>query len=121
MPEKNGMLRREDLPFVGTDDRGETSHWCVTPSGNPHEDRAMGFEYGRQAVAFMDQLEDGPQFLFAIVRAMFETRRLSHLEAGFFEAVGIATLELHNSLRLGLVRPGLFGKPIVYLGPSASR
>ena len=105
-----------DLPFVRADGRGVLCYWSVTPTGNDSADLARSFEWGRQLVAFMDQIEDHPQILTCVIRDMVAAGRFGPLESGFIQAVGTATVELHNALRLGLVQPGLFGRPIVYLG-----
>ena len=105
-----------NLPFVRADDRGVLNYWSVTPSGNPIEDDATGFEYGRQFIAFMEQIEDHPQLLVHVYHDMAKSGQISGIETGFLTAVGTAGIAHHHSLRVGLVKPGLFGKPIVYPG-----
>ncbi len=117
--EKSSVTNRPyeltDLPFVSVSG-GIIDYWAVTPTGDDAQDRATGFENARQLAAFMDQREDHPRLLNCVIQAIFAAGRYGPLEEGFFEAIGIATVELHCALRLGLVQPGLFGKPIVYLG-----
>ena len=105
-----------DLPFVRADERGVLNFWAGDPSGNDRRGRARGFEWAREGVAVMDQLHDHPGLLISAVQGMVAMGRFSPLEWGFVEAIGIATVELHNALRCDLVKPGLFGKPIVYPG-----
>ncbi len=117
--EKSSVTNRPyeltDLPFVSVSG-GMIDYWTVTRTGDAVLDRATGFENARQLAAFMDQREDHPRLLNCVIQAIVTAGKFGPLEEGFFEAIGIATLGLHNALRLGLVRPGLFGKPIVYLG-----
>ena len=112
-------LKREHLPFVRADDLGKLNHWAVTPSGNASEDRETGFQYGREAIAFMEQAEDSTQLLGQVVHDMFKRGELGPLEAGFFDAVGLAALLYHNSLRKGWIERGHFGEPIIYSGFTA--
>ena len=112
----NRPRKLTDLPFVRADGRGVLCYWSVTPTGNDSEDLARSFEWGRQLAAFMDQIEDHPRLLAYVIRDMVAAGRFGPLESGFIQAVGTATVELHNALRLGLVQPGLFGRPIVYIG-----
>ena len=112
----NRPRKLTDLPFVRADGRGVLCYWSVTPTGNDSADLARSFEWGRQLVAFMDQIEDHPQILTCVIRDMVAAGRFGPLESGFIQAVGTATVELHNALRCDLVKPGLFGTPIVYPG-----
>ncbi len=111
----NRPYKRSDLAFVRVDDHGETNCWAVTPSGNDREDYETGFQYGREAVAFIEQ-KDSPQLLIHVLQDMVKAGQFNHLEAGFAHAVASAALLHHNSLRLGLIERGCFGGPIVYPG-----
>ena len=108
------------LPFVSVSG-GMIDYWAVTRTGDDAQQRATGFEWARQLAAFMDQREDHPRLLNCVIQAIFAAGPIGPLEEGFFEAAGVATVELHNALRLGLVQPGLFGRPIVYPGHIAPK
>ncbi len=114
------IARRHQLDFIRVN-RGRPNYWAAVPSGNASEDWARGFKYGRQAVAFMEQVEDHPHLLFDIVRDMPERELLGELEAGFLEAVATAAILHHNSLRWGWIERSFFGDPIVFPGFSAPK
>ena len=91
----NRPYKRSDFAFVRTDDHGETNCWAVNPSGDTEQDLETGLGYGRNALAFAEQVEDSPQFLVHIIRDMVAAGQFGHLEAGFVDAVSHAAL-LHN-------------------------
>ena len=87
--------KRSDFAFVRTDDHGETNCWAVNPSGDTEQDLETGSQYGRNALAFAEQVEDCNQLLGHVFRDMVAAGQFGHLEAGFVEAGSDAAL-LHN-------------------------
>ena len=121
LSEINRAYERSDLPFVRADGHGETNCWAVNPSGDAEQDFETGGQYGRLAVAFAEQVEDSTQLLVHVFRDIVAAGRFGHLEAGFVDAMAIAGITHHNSLRMGWIERGLFGEPIVYPGFSVRR
>ena len=76
----------------------------------------MGFEYGCEAVAFMDQCADHPALVITVVSTMVEKGQFGPSEIGFIRAIALGALFHHNSCRLGVEQRGCFDEPIVFPG-----
>jgi hypothetical protein len=75
-------------------------------------------QYGREAYAFAEQIEDSTDFLHAVVDDIYKKGPPGPLERGFLDVVFTAALRHHNSLRLRVIESD---EPIVYPGHVAPK
>ncbi len=100
---------RSDFPFVKADDHGVLKFWAVSPSDDAQQDYKIGYNYGRQVIAYCEKVEDSTQFLVDIIRHMVAAGRFGPLEFGFVDAVATGASLHQHAVRTGHVyeaKPG---------------
>ena len=101
------------LPFVSVNE-DRVDFWSVFPTGDDEQDDEMGFEYGCEAAAFMDQCADHTALAITVVSTMVEKGQFGPLEIGFIDAIALGALFHHSSCRLGVIAHGCFDEPILF-------
>ncbi len=110
---KHRRHQRAELPFISAD-----SFWAVNATGDDAQKWETGSQYGREAMAFAEQVEDSTDLFHAVIGDIYKKGPPGPLERGFLDALFTAALRHHNSLRLRVIESD---EPIVYRGHVAPK